>query len=336
MEAVLTRRMGINQKKVVLFLLDHIIEVFLVILIVGLTFNATGFMTWANWMNILRSNSLKGVIALGMTMVMISGLIDLSIGSTVALAGVIVARFCRDLTALGMDLTTACVLGIVTAFLVAVLIGTLHGLFQHKWGMPPFIVTLVSLNALYGLAGIISEGYPIANQFPKWFNFLGGGRVGGQNGIPIPAIILVVSFLIVLFVMNYTTTGRASYAVGGNPESARLSGINVGKTKIIAFVAVQIFAIIAGIMNSGQVMAGSYSFGRGWEMDVIAAVVIGGASFTGGIGTVWGTLLGILFMGVITNGMTLLDFNIYTQYVVRGLIMFMAVLISSYRATVKS
>ncbi|RPI30531.1 MAG: ABC transporter permease [Chloroflexota bacterium] len=336
MEGVAVRKMTFNRRKIILFLLDHIIEVFLVVLIIGLTFGAKGFMSWANWMNILRSNSLRGVIALGMTMVIIAGLIDLSIGSTVALAGVIVARFCRDLTAVGMDLTTAALLGIGAAFLMAIVIGLLHGVFQHKVGMPAFIVTLVSLNALYGLAGIISEGYPIANQFPAWFNLLGGGRVGGQNGIPIPAIILIVSFLIVLFIMGYTTTGRATYAVGGNPESARLSGINVGKTKIFAFIAVQIFAVIAGFMNSGQVMAGSYSFGRGWELDVISAVVIGGTSFSGGIGTVGGTLLGILFMGVITNGMTLLDFNLYTQYVIRGIIMFLAVLISSYRATVKS
>jgi len=329
-------KVGFNRKKVGLFILDHIIEVFLIVLIIGLTFGSKGFMTWSNWMNILRSNSLKGVIALGMTMVIICGLIDLSIGSTVALSGVIVARFCRDLTPLGVDLTTACLIGIAISFVAAIAFGYMHGIFSHKGGMPPFIVTLVSLNLLYGLAGILSGGYPIANQFPDWFNQLGGGRIGGQNGIPIPAIVLVVSFLVVLFIMNYTTTGRATYAVGGNPESARLSGINVGKTKIISFVIVQIFAVIAGFMTSGQVLAASYSFGRGWELDVISAVIIGGTSFSGGIGTVWGTLLGILFMGVITNGMTLLNFDIYTQYVVRAVIMFLAVLISSYRAQAKA
>jgi sugar transport system permease protein len=325
-----------NRRKFGLFLLDHIIEVFLVILIVGLALSVNNFWTWSNWMNIFRSNSLKGVIAFGMTMVIIAGLIDLSIGSTVALAGVIVARACRDLTAGGMDLTTACIIGIIASFALAIAVGWVHGFFQHKAGMPPFIVTLVTLNALYGLAGMISGGYPIANKFPDWFNLLGGGRVGGPEGIPIPAIVLAVSFLIVLFIMNSTTTGRSVYAVGGNPESARLSGINVGKTKIICFISVQIFAVISGFMTSGQVLAGSYSFGRGWELDVISAVIIGGTSFTGGIGTVWGTLLGIIFMGVITNGMTLLNFDLYTQYVVRAIIMFLAVLISSYRAQVKA
>ncbi len=162
------------------------------------------------------------------------------------------------------------------------------------------------------------------------------GRIGGPSGIPIPAIILAVSFFVVLFIMGYTTTGRATYAVGGNPESARLSGINVGKTKIFAFISVQILAVISGFMTSGQVMAGTYSFGKGWELDVIAAVVVGGTSFTGGIGTVWGTLVGVIFMGVMTNGMTLLNFDIYVQYIVKAIIVFLAVLLSSYRAQVKA
>jgi len=327
---------AINRKKVTIFLLDHVIEVCLVILIIGLAFGANGFLTWANWMNIFRSNSLKGVIAFGMTMVIIAGLIDLSIGSTVGLAGVIVALSCRGFTGMGLDLNAACIIGISLSMLLAISVGWFHGFFQHKTGMPAFIVTLVTLNALYGLAGILSGGYPIANQFPEWFNQFGGGRIGGLNGIPIPALVLVGCFLIAFFIMGYTTTGRASYAVGGNPESARLSGINVGKTKIFAFIMVQVLAVISGFMTSGQVMAGTYSFGRGWELDVIAAVVVGGTSFTGGVGTIWGTLVGVIFMGVITNGMTLLNFDIYTQYVVKAVIVFLAVLISSYRAQVKA
>lgn len=336
MTTITASRMNIDRKRIVIFLLDHIIEVFLVILIIALTFGANGFLTWANWMNIFRSNSLKGVIAFGMTMVIIAGLIDLSIGSTVGLAGVIVAMSCRDLTAAGLSLTTACIIGMVLSFAVAGAVGWMHGFFQHKTGMPAFIVSLASLNALYGLAGILSGGFPIANQFPDWFNQFGGGRVGGQNGIPIPAIVLAACFLVILFIMNYTTTGRATYAVGGNPESARLSGINVGKTKIFAFITVQILAVISGFMTSGQVIAGTYSFGRGWELDVIAAVVVGGTSFTGGVGTVWGTLVGIIFMGVITNGMTLLNYGVYTQYVVKAVIVFLAVLLSSYRVKMKA
>jgi ribose/xylose/arabinose/galactoside ABC-type transport system permease subunit len=327
---------SLDRKKITIFLLDHIIEVCLVILVVGLAFYANGFLTWANWMNILRSNSLKGVIAFGMTMVIIAGLVDLSVSSMVGLAGVIVALSCRGLSGAGLDLNIACIIGISLALLLGVAVGWIHGVSQHKTGMPAFIVTLVTWNALYGLAGLLSGGYPIANQFPEWFNRFGGGRIGGLNGIPVPALMLVVCFCIALFIMNSTTIGRSAYAVGGNPESARLSGINVFKTKTFAFILVQLLAVISGFLTSGQVMAGTYSFGRGWELDVIAAVVVGGASFNGGVGTVWGTLVGVIFMGVITNGMTLLNFDVYSQYVIKAIILFLAVMISSYRAQVKA
>ena len=336
MATALTREPSLTRKKIGLFILDHVMEIFLIVMIIILTFTAHGFMTWDNWMNILRSNSLKGVIALGMTMVIIGFQIDLSIGSTVALAGVIVARFCRDLPPMGVDLDIACLLGMAAALGIGILIGWMNGTFVHKAGMPSFIITLADKFALYGLAAILSGGYPIANVFPDWYNQIGAGRIGGQHGIPIPAIILIVAFLIVLFIMNNTTTGRAVYATGGNAESARLSGINVGKTIVIALVAVQICSVISGFMTSGQVMAGSYSFGSGWELDVIAAVIIGGASFNGGIGTVGGTLLGIIFVGVVVNGMTLLNFDIYTQYIVRAVIMTLAVMINSYRDKVKA
>jgi len=124
--------------------------------------------------------------------------------------------------------------------------------------------------------------------------------------------------------------------VGGNPESARLNGINVGKTKIIAFIVVQILSVISGFMTSGQVMSGTHTFGKGWELDVISMVIVGGTSFNGGVGTVRGTLLGVIFIGVIANGMTLLNFDLFTQNVVRSIVMFLAVLISSYRAQIKA
>lgn len=325
-----------DQRKIWIFLLDHIIELCLVILIIALTFGANGFLTWANWMNILRANSLKGVIAFGMTMVMISGMIDLSIGSTVGLAGVIVALVCRQLTGYGIDINVACILGILICLVQAFAFGWMHGFFQHRTGMAPLIVTLASLYILVGLAGRLSGGFPIPNQFPEWFNQLGGGRIGGANGIPIPAIVLIVAFFVVWFIMGYTTTGRATYAIGGNPESARLSGIDVGKIKIFAFITVQSMAVLSGFMTAGQVMAGSFTFGKGWELDVIAAVVVGGTSFSGGAGTVWGTLVGVIFMGVIINGMTLLNIDVHTQYIVKAVIMFLAVLLSSYRAKLKA
>lgn len=253
--------MTFSKNRVRNFLLDHIIEILLIILVVAMTCVSDTFFTVNNIMNIFRNQALKGVIAFGMTMVIIAGQIDLSIGSQVALAGVIVARFCRDLPGTtGMGITAACLLGMLVAVVVAVLMGWIHAFAQHKFNMPAFIVTLASLNLMYGLAGMICEGFPIANVFPKWFLWIGTGKLGV---FPVPAIILIVVFAIAHFVMTYTTTGRAVYAVGGNPESARLSGIKVFKTKFIAFAAVQVMCVLAAFMHSAQVASGSYSFGKG-------------------------------------------------------------------------
>jgi ribose/xylose/arabinose/galactoside ABC-type transport system permease subunit len=336
MENVAVPSLPIDRRRIKIFLFDHIIELCLIALIIALAFSANGFVTWANWMNILRANSLKGVIAFGMTMAMIAGLIDLSIGSTVALAGVIVALVCRELTGVGIDINIACILGMLICLGQAFATGWFHGFFQHRTGIAPLLVSLASLYVLVGLAGRLSGGFPIPNQYPEWFNQLGGGRIGGPNGIPVPALVLLIAFGVIWFIMGYTTTGRATYAIGGNPESARLSGIDVGKVKIFAFITVQVMAVLSGFMTAGQVMAGSFTFGKGWELDVIAAVVVGGTSFAGGAGTVWGTFVGVIFMGVILNGMTLLNIDVHTQYIIKAVIMFLAVVLSSYRARVKA
>lgn len=323
-----------SANKVKNLVLDHIIEILLILLVVTMSLISSNFLTVNNIMNILRNQALKGVIAFGMTMVIVSGQIDLSIGSQVALSGVIVARFCRDLPAYtGLSVTSACLVGMAVAVMVAVIMGSIHAYAQHKFTMPAFIVTLATLNVMYGLAGMISEGFPIANVFPNWFLQIGTGRIGV---VPIPAIILIGVFLIAHFVMTYTTTGRSIYAVGGNTESARLSGIGVFKTKVIVFAVVQVMCVLAAFMHSAQVASGSYSFGRGWEVDVISSVVIGGTSMAGGIGKPWGTLMGVLFMGVVINAMTILNVDIYAQYVVRGAIMAFAVLMAMMQSKAKS
>ena len=323
-----------NVNKVRNMILDHIIEILLILVIIIMSLISSNFLTVGNIMNILRNQALKGVIAFGMTMVIVAAQIDLSVGSQVALAGVIVARFCRDLPGLtGMSVTSACLAGIAAAIVAAIIMGVVHAYAQHKFNMPAFIVTLASLNVMYGLAGMISEGFPIANQFPGWFLQIGIGRIGV---IPVPALILIAVFLITHFIMTYTTTGRSIYAVGGNVESARLSGINVFRSKVIVFVAVQLMCVLASFMHSAQVASGSYSFGRGWEVDVISSVVIGVTSMAGGIGKPWGTLMGVLFMGVIINAMTILNVDIYAQYVVRGAIMAFAVLMAMMQSKAKA
>ncbi len=308
------------------FATTYMMEIILVVICIVVAFTANGFFTVPNLLGILRSSSLKGVIAFGMTMVIICGEIDLSISSTVAISGIIAATVAGKLDTAGIPLDAGIWIGILVAFLVAALIGFVNGYIRVKFNIPTFIITLAMMNIVYGLAAILSNGFPVTT-LPTWYNVFGAGNVFGV--VPVPAIILVIVFIIVHIVMTYTTFGRSVYAAGGNPEAARLSGVNVKKVKIIVMIVVQLTAALGGIMCSSQVMSAAHNFGKGWEMDVIASVIIGGASMNGGIGKVRGTFVGIIFLGVLLNGMTLMNVNEYVQYVVRGGLILMAVLINT-------
>lgn len=326
-----------RKRKLALFAVDHVIEILLIVLVLIMWASNTRFMTVANWMSILKNQSMKGIIALGMTMVIICGQIDLSVGSTVAFSGAITAWCCKNLVELwGISLTTACIIGIVCSICAAALFGVLFAVSEHKLSMPAFLVTLVGQYAMFGLTGLICGGFPIDNALPAWLCQFTSGRVGGVRSPSYQAIILLIAFGITFYIMEYTTTGRGLYATGGNAEAARLSGIHVFRSKLVAFVSIQILAAIAGLLLSGQVNSATHTYGKGWEVDVITAAVIGGTSMTGGIGKIWGTFCGILFLGVIQNGMTILNFSTYTQYVVQAVLLFLAVLISTQRIALKS
>ncbi len=316
------------------FLLSHMIELLLLVLIVIMSLVSPAFMTITNVLNILRNVAMKGVIAYGMCLVILSGDIDLSVGSQVGLSAVIIAFVSKSLnTSTGLPIEFGAMIGLVVAMAVALTFGAFHAWARHKFGMPSFIVTLASLNTMYGLSAIICGGFPIVNAFPQWYIFLGTGRI---LGIPVPAIVLAIAFVCVLFLSEKTDLGRKIYAVGGNAEAARLSGISVWKTRLFVMCFVQFLCVISGVMNSAQVRSATFGFGRGWETQIISSVVIGGTSMLGGIGTIWGTLIGVLFTGVISNGMTLLNVNEYLQYVVNGGLMFCAVLFNTYMTRKKS
>lgn len=317
-----------NQKKsfdIKKFFNTYMMEIILLIICVAVAFTARGFLTVNNLLGILRSSALKGVIAFGMTMVIICGEIDLSISSTVALSGIITASF-ANICANSIGASAGVVIGMLVAIVVAAFIGFVNGYIRTKFNIPTFIITLAMMNVVYGLAAIVSKGFPVVVAEPSWFGIFGAGSVGV---IPVPAIILVIVFVIVHIVMTYTTFGRAVYAAGGNPEAARLSGINVRKVKILVMVIVQVTAALGGIMLASQVRSGAHNFGKGWEMDVVASVIIGGASMNGGIGKVRGTFVGLIFLGVLLNGMTLMNVNEYVQYVVRGGLILGAVLVNT-------
>lgn len=310
------------------FILDHMIELLLLLLIIGVSLASPAFFTTGNVLNILRNVAMKGVIAYGMCLVILSGEIDLSVGSQVALCAVVTARISTWFSSAGiMSIEWGALVGLIVSIILAFGIGVFHAWARHKFGMPTFIITLATLNIMYGAAAIICAGFPIVNAFPDWYIFMGTGKI---FGIPFPAIVLIVVFFMFRFLTEKTELGRKIYAVGGNAEAARLNGISVWKTRVFVLAMVQLMCVLGGTMNAAQVRSATFGFGRGWETQIISSVVIGGTSMLGGIGTVWGTLIGVLFTGVISNGMTLLNVNEYMQYVINGGLMFAAVMFNTY------
>lgn len=306
---------------------EYMLELILLGLIIIMSFLSSKFLMPGNLLNILRNISMQGVLALGMTIVMIGGELDLSVASSIALVGVIIGYIggkCQDA---GMSLTAGCLIGMVAAVCVCIIVGLINGWLRMRFTIPSMIITLAMQYILYGIAALISKGFPIIT-FPQWYSVFGSGYIGI---VPIPAIIFIVVALITYLILSHMKYGRNVYAVGGNPEAARLSGINVKKTKIISMVIVQICCFISGVMLSSQVMSGTFTFAKGWDMTAISAVIIGGVALSGGKGKIRGTVVGIIFLGVILNGMTLLGVNDYAQYIVRGGLIVLAVILNALK-----
>lgn len=298
-------------------------ELMLAGLIVVLIFTAPGFPTLGNLLNVLRTGSMMGIIAFGMTAVIIAGEIDLSVGAGAALSGCIAAWFAGQFTD-SLGGVPAVILGVIAAMIVGFFVGFMTGKARQLFNVPTFISTLALFTALRGVANLITGGFPLAT-FPGWFGFFGGGYL---FGIPFPVYVFLVTFIGVHLLMNFTRYGRAVYAVGGNMEAARLSGIDIWATKTMTLALTGVLTAIAGILIASQIGSGIGTTATGLELEVIAAVIIGGTSLFGGKGRVWGTLIGVLFLGCISNGMTLLNFSDYWQQVVQGGIILVAVLLN--------
>ena len=311
------RRRGTTALKI------YTMEAILLVLIALLVIFAPGFATLGNLLNVLRAVAMLGVIAFGMTAVIIAGEIDLSVGAGVALAGCIVAWFSGALSP-RIGSVAAVVLGIGAAAAAGGVTGLFTGKIRQWFRVPTFITTLALLTALRGFANLITGGFPLTD-LPNWFGFLGAGDL---LGVPFPVYVFLLVFALMHFLMSYTSFGRAVYAVGGNAEAARLSGIDVFGIKTATLAITGVLTAISGTLIASQIGSGTGTTATGMELDVIAAVIIGGTSLFGGKGRVWGTLLGVLFLGCITNGMTLLDVSEYWQYVVRGAIILGAVLLN--------
>jgi ribose/xylose/arabinose/galactoside ABC-type transport system permease subunit len=284
--------------------------------IVVMTFASEHFLTWLNLLNVARQAAPIIVIAVGMTFVMATAGIDLSVGSLVALTSVLIV------TLLGIGLPTAAMLPVV--LLVGVLAGLTNGTFV-KLGLPAFVVTLASLTTLRGIAFVTSEGYasPVTDPVVLW---LGRGQIGP---IHVPIVLAVVIAALGWVILNKTRFGLYALAVGGREEAARAMGINVGRIKVLVYGGVGLLAALGGIVLTGRLGNGSPNAGVMLELDVIAATVLGGTSLFGGIATIGGTIAGALFINFVRNGLNLLGVNPFWVQVVTGVILLMAVLLNT-------
>ena len=278
------------------------------------------FLTPKNMFNILRQNASNLFLATGMTMVIILGGIDLSVGSVIALSGVVAAG-----CVVNFGLPEA--VGFIAAVAVGAVVGLFNGFIICKTDIPPFIVTLASMNITKGIALVLTGGAPIRCMTDA-FKFPGAGYVGP---VPTPVILMIVIFVIAALMINKTQLGRHIYAVGGNVQAAKFSGISVQKVKFIVYAYTGVMAGIAGVVIASRLYSGQPTAGDGAEMDAIASVVVGGTSMSGGSGRIGGTLIGVLIIGVLNNGLNLMGVDSNFQYIVKGLVILLAVYVDFLR-----
>lgn len=277
------------------------------------------FLTVNNLTNVARQVSINAIIAVGMTCAILTGGIDLSVGPVMALSGSIAAGLMLG----GIPIPLA----MVTALVIGALFGLANGACIAYLRMPPIIVTLASMGIARGLALLYTGGYPISG-LPDMFSFFGRGSV---LGIQVPVLIMVGVYILAYLMLNHLPFGRYVYAIGGNEEAARLSGIRVPRYKVLVYVVSGTTAALAGLVLTSRLMSGQPNAGEGFELDAIAAVVLGGAAISGGRGAIIGTLVGAMMLGVLNNGLNLMSVSPYIQNVVKGGIILAAIYLSSSR-----
>ena len=291
----------------------------LLALVVVVSILSPSFLSVTNIFNILRQTSVNGIIAAGMTFVILTGGIDLSVGSILAISGAI----CASLLVSGESMIVA----ILAALVVGALVGFLNGVIITKGKLQPFIATLATMTVFRGLTLVYTNGNPItlgSGNLALNFGQIGGGKL---FGIPTPAIIMIFTFALCAYVLKNTKMGRYTYALGSNEEATRLSGVNTDKIKIAVYTISGILAAVAGIIITSRLFSAQPTAGDGYELDAIAAVVLGGTSLTGGKGKIAGTIIGALIIGILSNALNILDVSSYYQMMVKGAVILVAVLL---------
>ena len=320
-----------NKKNVGSVLGEYGAFIALALLVVVLSVIEPSFRAPSNLMNLLRQASFNGLIAFGMTLVILSDGIDLSVGSVFALSAII----CAELLMSGLPAFAA----ILIALIAGTLLGTISGLLVTKGRLQPFIATLITMTAYRGVAKIITDGKPIsqlaANTQSGSFLFkaMGKGSVllFETIKIPIPAIVLVLAFLIVYFILTKTTFGRRIYATGSNAKCANLVGVNTAKIKVACYSISGFLSALAGLLMISRLDSAQPTLGDGYELDAIAAVALGGTSMSGGRGKVTGTIAGVLIIAVLNNGLNIMNVSSYYQEVIKAIVILVAVLSDSKR-----
>lgn len=293
----------------------------LLLLCLFLTLWTDTFFSARNFLNILDQITVLGIMAVGMTLVILIGGIDLAVGSVMALAMMVLGY-------LNLEMGLPMFVAIPVALIAAALNGLVAGILITRFNVPPFIATLAMMSISRGIANMITNGQQLTG-FPAWFNPLAIVRYGGIL-TPTVAVMLVV-FAAGLVFLRYRNGGRMLYAIGGNPEVARLAGINVKRATVLVYVACSFLAGLAGMLTAARLDSVQPSSGMSYELDAIAAVVIGGTSLSGGTGGVGGTIIGVLIIGVLRNGLNLLSVSPFVQQVVIGAVILLAVVAETYR-----
>lgn len=302
------RRLGIGQK------LGPLAGLFAIVLVVSIM--EPDFLTLNNLFNILRQVSINALIAFGMTFVILTGGIDLSVRSILALSSAFVAGLMTD--------GTSALIAVLAGLIVGAVMGALNGMVISLGKVAPFIATLATMTIFRGLTLVYSDGKPITGLSQGgWFELFGRGYFWI---FPVPVLTMLIAFAVLYFILKKTTFGRYTYAIGGNEEAAKLMGIQVNKVKIMIYSLSGLMAALAGIILTSRLNSAQPTAGTSYELDAIAAVVLGGTSLSGGRGWIVGTLIGALIIGTLNNGLNLLGVSSFFQLVVKGLVILFAVL----------
>lgn len=319
----------IDSQKKLLSKLQPLIALFVLCVVIGLL--SDKFFTVSNFWNVLRQISVNICISTGMTLVVLMAGIDLSVGSVLALSGAVTAGLYKS----GIEFPTQNLFvgftllgGILAGIVVGGLLGFFNGVAITRFKVPPFVATLAMLTVARGLTMLWTQGFPISG-LGKDFAFLG---TGWFLGVPVPVWISALVVVLAILLSNKTKIGRYIYAIGGNENAARLSGININRVKVIVYTLGGVLAAVGGLMVTSRLDSAQPNAGTGYELDSIAAVVIGGTSLSGGKGSIGGTVLGAIIIGVLNNGLVLLNVSPFWQQVVKGLVILIAVVIDKANA----